>query len=60
MTPLLPHSFVARRGEFGGDAQVAPALGVVQDDAAPMFVDNRPFFDLFQRAKATKADKVIA
>jgi hypothetical protein len=38
---------------------LAPMLGVLQDDAAPTIVDNRPFFDLVQGAKAAEAGKVI-
>jgi len=39
--------------------QLAPLLGVLQDDTAPMIVDNRPFFDLVQRAKAAEAGQFI-
>jgi hypothetical protein len=39
--------------------RLAPLFGVLQDDAAPMNVDNGPFFDLVQGAKAAEAGKVI-
>jgi hypothetical protein len=34
-------------------------LGVLQNDAAPMIVDNGPFFDLLQGSKAAKAGQVV-
>jgi hypothetical protein len=34
-------------------------LGVLQDDAAPMIIDNPPFFDFLQGAKAAEAVKLI-
>jgi hypothetical protein len=37
----------------------APLRGVLQNDTAPMIIDNPPFFDLLQGSKAAEADKVI-
>jgi hypothetical protein len=34
-------------------------LGVLQNNTAPMIVDNPPLFDLLQGSKAAKAGKVI-
>jgi hypothetical protein len=31
----------------------------LQNDAAPMLIDDRPFLDLLQRSKAAQAGKVI-
>jgi hypothetical protein len=42
-----------------GKARLSPLLGVLQDDAAPMTIDNPPFFDFLQGAKAAEAVKVI-
>jgi hypothetical protein len=39
--------------------RLASLFGVLQDDAAPMNVNNGPFFDLIQGAKAAEAGKVI-
>jgi hypothetical protein len=39
--------------------RLSPLLGVLQNDAAPMVIDNTPFFDLLQRSKAAEAVKVI-
>jgi hypothetical protein len=39
--------------------RLSPLLGVVQNDAAPMIIDNPPFFDLLQGSKAAQAGKVI-
>jgi hypothetical protein len=39
--------------------RLAPLLGVLQNDTAPIFVDRRPFSDLVQGAKAAEARKVI-
>jgi len=37
-----------------------PALfRVLQNDTAPMLIDNRPFFDLLQRSKTAEAGKVV-
>lgn len=38
---------------------LSPLLGVLQNDAAPMIIDNPPFFDFLQRSKAAEAGKVI-
>jgi hypothetical protein len=38
---------------------LAPLLGVLQNNAAPMIIDNPPFFDLFQGSMAAEAPKVI-
>jgi hypothetical protein len=38
---------------------LSPLLGVLQNDTAPMIVDDPPFFDLLERSKAAEADKVI-
>jgi hypothetical protein len=40
--------------------RISPLLGVLQNDTAPMTIDNAPFFDLLQRSKAAEAGKVIA
>jgi len=42
-----------------GLIRLSPLLGVLQNDAAPMVIDNTPFFDLLQRSKAAEAVKVI-
>jgi hypothetical protein len=34
-------------------------LGVLQNDTAPMIIDNPPFFDLLERSKAAEAGKII-
>jgi hypothetical protein len=34
-------------------------LRVLQNEAAPALIDNRPFLDFFQGAKATEAGKII-
>jgi hypothetical protein len=39
--------------------RLSPLLGVLQNDTAPMIIDNPPFFDLLQGSKATEAGKVI-
>jgi hypothetical protein len=39
--------------------RLAPLLGVLQNDSAPLVIDNPPFFDLLQRSKAAEAGKVI-
>jgi hypothetical protein len=39
--------------------RLSTPLGVLQNDAAPMFADNTPCLDLLQRSKATEAGKVI-
>jgi hypothetical protein len=33
--------------------------GILQNDTAPMMVDNRPLFDLLDRAKAAQTDIII-
>jgi hypothetical protein len=38
---------------------LTPLLGVLQNDTAPMIIDDPPFFDLLERSKAAEADKVI-
>jgi hypothetical protein len=37
----------------------SPLLGVLQDHTTPMIIDNPPFFDLFQGAKAAEAGEFI-
>jgi hypothetical protein len=39
--------------------RLSPLLGVLQNDTAPMIIDNPPFFDLLQRSKAAEARQVI-
>jgi hypothetical protein len=39
--------------------RLSPLLGVLQNDAALVVIDNTPFFDLFQRSKAAEAVKVV-
>jgi hypothetical protein len=39
--------------------RLSPLLGVLQNDTAPMIIDNPPFFDFLQGSKATEAGKVI-
>jgi hypothetical protein len=34
-------------------------LGINQNGAAPMIIDNSPFFDLFQGSKTPQASKVV-
>jgi hypothetical protein len=52
-------------GELAFDALVkhlthrAALLGVLQNEAAPMIVDNSPFFDLLQGSKAAEASIVV-
>jgi len=36
-----------------------PLLGVMQNDTAPLVIDDAPFFDLLQRSKAAETGKVI-
>jgi hypothetical protein len=39
--------------------RLSPLLGILQNDAASLIIDNSPFFDLIQRSKAAEASKVI-
>jgi hypothetical protein len=39
--------------------RLSSLLGVLQNDTAPMVIDNPPFFDLLQGSKAAEAGKVI-
>jgi hypothetical protein len=39
--------------------RLSPLFGVLQNDTAPMIIDNPPFLDLVQRSKAAEAGKVI-
>jgi len=39
--------------------RLAPLLGVLQNDTAPMIIDHRPLFDLLDRSKAPETDIVI-
>jgi hypothetical protein len=39
--------------------RLSPLLGVLQNDTAPMIIDNPPFLDLLQRSKAAETGKVI-
>jgi hypothetical protein len=43
---------------FGEDT-LFPLLGVLQNDAAPLIVDDSPFFDLVQGAKASEACEAV-
>jgi hypothetical protein len=36
-----------------------PLLGVLQNDTAPMIIDNSPFLDFLERSKAAKAGEVV-
>jgi hypothetical protein len=36
-----------------------PLLGVLQNDEAPLIIDNYPFFYFLQGSKAAEAGKVI-
>ena len=36
-----------------------PLLGILQNDEAPLIIDEPPFFDLLQGSKAAEAGKVI-
>jgi len=38
---------------------LSPLLGVLQNDAAPVIIDNPPFFDLVQGSKAAEAGIVV-
>jgi hypothetical protein len=40
-------------------ARLFPLLGVLQNDTAPMIIDNPPLFDLLQGSKAAEAGKTI-
>jgi hypothetical protein len=40
--------------------RLAPLLGVLQKNTAPMFIDQRPLFDLLDGSKAAKTDIIIA
>jgi hypothetical protein len=48
---VFPHLFrdLTRRSQ----------VGVLQNDAAPMIIDNPPFFDLVQGSKAAEANEII-
>jgi hypothetical protein len=39
--------------------RLSPLLGILQNDTAPMIIDNPPFLDLLQGSKAAEAGKVI-
>ena len=39
--------------------RLSPLPGALQNDTAPMIIDNPPFLDLVQRSKAAEAGKVI-
>ena len=39
--------------------RLSPLPGVLQNDTAPMVIDDPPFFDFLQGSKASKAGKVI-
>jgi hypothetical protein len=39
--------------------RLSPLFGVLQNDTAPMIIDNPPFLDLVQRSKAAEAGKAI-
>jgi hypothetical protein len=34
-------------------------IGVLQNNIAPMIIDNAPFLNLLDRAKAPEADKIV-
>jgi hypothetical protein len=40
-------------------ARLSALLRVLQNDAAPMHIDEPPFFDLFQRSKTAEASEII-
>jgi hypothetical protein len=48
-----------RRGLVQQLTRGAALLGVLQYDAAPMIIDNPPFFDLLQGSKAAETSIVI-
>jgi hypothetical protein len=56
---------VEEAGELALDARVkhlthrAALLGVLQYEAAPMLIDNSPFFDLLQGSKAAEAGIIV-
>jgi hypothetical protein len=39
--------------------RLSPLLGVLQNDAAPMLIDDPPFFDLLHGSKAAQTGIVI-
>jgi hypothetical protein len=39
--------------------RLSPLLGVLQNDTAPMIIDNPPFIDLLQGSKAAQTGVVI-
>jgi hypothetical protein len=39
--------------------RLSPLLGVLQNDTAPLIIDDPPLFDLVQRSKAAETDKII-
>jgi hypothetical protein len=39
--------------------RLSALLRTLQNDAAPMIIDNSPFLDLLQGSKAAEADKTI-
>jgi hypothetical protein len=39
--------------------RLSPLLGVLQNDTAPMIIDNSPFIDLLQGSKAAQTGVVI-
>jgi hypothetical protein len=59
----LSGSFAGRNRMWRDLAQhlmyLSPLLGVLQNDTAPMIIDDPPFFDFLERSKAAEADKVI-
>jgi hypothetical protein len=67
---LAPIELLAAQRSFAGRNRMwrdlaqhlmclTPLLGVLQNDTAPMIIDDPPFFDLLERSKAAEADKVI-
>jgi hypothetical protein len=40
-------------------AYLSALFGVLQNNAAPMIIDNSPFFDLLQRSIAAEASQVV-
>jgi hypothetical protein len=39
--------------------RLSALLGTLQNDTAPMIIDNTPFFDLLDGSKAAKADEIV-
>jgi hypothetical protein len=46
-------------GRLGYLVCLPPLLGVLQNDMAPLIVDNSPFLDFLERSKAAKTGEAI-